>query len=67
MISLMPMINVLFGKSKKVYIKPSYEEIDSVKDYAETYLNYLVTTTTEADGPQRALLYIIILIISMFL
>lgn len=67
MVSLMPMINVLFGEGKKVYDKPSYDEIGSVKEYAETYLNYLVTTTTEADGPQRALLYMIILIITMFL
>jgi len=67
MVSLMPMINVLFGESEKVYTKPIYKEIGSVKDYAETYLNYLVTTTTEADGPQRALLYMIVLIISMFL
>lgn len=67
MVSLMPMINVLFGESEKVHTKPNYEEIDSIKDYAETYLNYLVTTTTESDGPEQALLYMIILIISMFL
>ena len=67
MLSLMPMINVLFGESKKVHIKPSYEEIGSAKDYAETYLNYLVTSTTELHGPQRALLYMIVLIIGMFL
>ncbi len=67
MVSLMPMINVLFGEGEKVYQKPSLEQSDSVKDFAENYLNYLVTTTTEADGPQRALLYMIILIITMFL
>lgn len=67
MLSLMPMINVLFGDGEKVYTKPNYEEIDSFKTYAETYLNYLVTTTTETNGPQSALLYMIILIISMFL
>ena len=67
MISLMPMINVLFGESKKVYSKPIYNGIRDIKDYSESYLNYIVTTTTEADGPQRALLYMIILIISLFL
>lgn len=67
MVSLMPMINVLFGEGAKVYVKPSYDDIGSIKDYAETYLNYLVTTTTEADGPQRALFYMIVLIIVMFL
>lgn len=67
MVSLMPMINVLFGESKKVFNKPIYNGIKNIKDYAENYLNYIVTTTTETDGPQRALLYMIILIIGLFL
>ena len=67
MVSLMPMINVLFGESKKIYIKPVYSGLKEIKDYAENYLNYIVTTTTESDGPQRALLYMIILIIGLFL
>ena len=67
MLSLMPMITVLFGESEKVYIKPIYKEVGNLKDFAEIYLNYFVTTTSEASGPQRALLYVIILIISMFL
>ena len=33
MVSLMPMINVLFGEGKKVYQKPLYTGIDSLKDY----------------------------------
>lgn len=67
MVSLMPMINVLFGESKKVYIKPEYTGIGDLKDYTQDYLNYIVTTTTETDGPQRALLYMIVLIIGLFL
>ncbi|WP_456442052.1 ABC transporter ATP-binding protein [Psychroserpens sp.] len=67
MLSLMPMITVLFGESEKVYIKPVYNEIGNLKDFAEIYLNYFVTTTSEASGPQSALLYVIVLIISMFL
>jgi subfamily B ATP-binding cassette protein MsbA len=67
MVSLMPMINVLFGESKKVFDKPVYTGIKHIKDYAENSLNYIVTTTTENEGPQRALLYMIILIIGLFL
>ncbi len=67
MISLMPMINVLFGESEKVCTKPVYQGIKHIKSYAENYLNYVVTSTTEADGPQQALLYMIVLIISLFL
>lgn len=67
MVSLMPMINVLFGESERVYNKPVYKGLSDIKDYAENYINYVVTTTTETDGPQRALLYMIILIIGLFL
>lgn len=67
MLSLMPMINVLFGESEKIYNKPIYNGIRGIKDYSENYLNYIVTTTTETNGPQRALLYMIILIIGLFL
>ena len=67
MVSLMPMINVLFGESEKVYAKPVYQGFKKIKSFGEDYLNYLITTTTESDGPQRALLYMIVLIISMFL
>jgi len=67
MVSLMPMINVLFGESEKEYQKPVYGGITEIKDFAENYLNYVVTTTTENDGPQQALLYMIVLIIALFL
>ncbi len=67
MVSLMPMINVLFGEGEKVYIKPIYEGIKKVKPYLEDSLNYFITSTIEKDGPQQALLYMIITIISLFL
>ncbi len=67
MVSLMPMINVLFGEGKKVYKKPIYEGFKNTKAYLEDSLNYFITTTTDNDGPQQALLYMIILIISLFL
>ncbi len=67
MVSLMPMINVLFGESKKVTIKPTYEGINKMKPYLEDSLNYFVTSVSINDGPQKALMYMIILIISLFL
>lgn len=67
MVSLMPMINVLFGESEKVIIKPIYENYESIKSYAEDSLNYFITITTNNNGPQQALLYMIIAIVSLFL
>ncbi|WP_452232001.1 ABC transporter ATP-binding protein [Lacinutrix sp. MEBiC02595] len=67
MVSLMPMINVLFGETKKLYIKPVYKGIRELKSFGEDYLNYFVTITNQNEGAQRTLLYMIILIISLFL
>jgi len=67
MVSLMPMINVLFGEGEKVYEKPVYHGIKHLKPFVEDSLNYFITITTANDGAQQTLLYMIILIISLFL
>ena len=67
MVSLMPMINVLFGEGTKVYEKPTFTGFNKLKPYLEDSLNYFITTTTDNQGPQKALLFLIILIISLFL
>jgi len=67
MVSLMPMINVLFGENKKQTIKPIWNGIRKIKPYLEESLNYLITTTSNEHGPQRALMYMVALIISLFL
>lgn len=67
MVSLMPMINVLFGEGEKVYDKPKYLGFTEILDFIKDYMNYTITTTTDQYGPQRALLYLIVLIISLFL
>lgn len=68
MVSLMPMINVLFGESPRVTLEPSLEELGgNYKVYFSDYINYLITKTTIDQGVEKALLYLIITIISMFL
>jgi subfamily B ATP-binding cassette protein MsbA len=67
MVSLMPMINVLFGETKKVFKEPFYESYDSLKSYVEDALNYFITATTENEGVETTLLYMITIIISLFL
>ena len=67
MLSLMPMLDVLFGDGKKVTQKPVYEGFSTIKNFTQDSLNYIISTTTEQHGPMRSLLYMIILIISLFL
>ncbi len=67
MLSLMPMINVLFGEGKKLTTKPTLTSIGNIRAYLEDYVSYIVTTTSTDKGPQQALLYMVILIIILFL
>jgi len=66
MVSLFPMLNVLFDKSKRVETKPIWDGISGVKDYAENYLNYFVTQKAN-EGHEDVLIFMVILVVSMFL
>ena len=66
MVSLFPMLNVLFDKTKQLTIKPVWEGIGNIKNYAEDYLNYFVTQKA-SEGHDDVLIFMVILVISMFL
>ncbi|WP_224483293.1 ABC transporter ATP-binding protein [Robertkochia aurantiaca] len=65
-IALIPMLNVLFGTDEKVYVKPTYEGIGSIKEYTGDYLNYQVTRIAGEDE-MTALMIVIGLVIALFL
>jgi len=67
MLSLFPMIKVLFSDTKKVYVKPEYEGVKSInKDYLEDSLNFFITTNTE--GKLNSLLWMVgFVLITFFL
>ena len=66
-IALIPMLQVLFGDTEKIYQEPQYVEIGKLKQYLEQYLNYYVTTTNATKGPEQTLMVMIVVIISIFL
>jgi len=60
-LTLIPMLNVLFGDSEKIHTKPYLESYASIsKEYLENYLNYLITINTENFGPESTLTYMVI-------
>ncbi len=65
-VALIPMLDVLFKESDKVYEKPVYEGISSLGDYFNAYLNYQVTQFAGEDEMQ-ALILVIGLVIVLFL
>ena len=64
-IAMIPMLNVLFGKTPKVEQAPVYKGISDIKDYATDWMNFQVSTAVEHD-PHRALMLSIGLILVLF-
>ncbi|KAF2326133.1 MAG: ABC transporter ATP-binding protein [Flavobacterium nitrogenifigens] len=65
--ALIPMIQVLFDKTKKNTVMPTYEGIAHIKEYAEDYLSYYITTNTDTHNPGYVLSIMVAIIISIFL
>ncbi|WP_066224869.1 ABC transporter ATP-binding protein [Formosa haliotis] len=66
MVSLFPMLNVLFDKTKQITTKPVWQGITGIKDYAESYLNFFVTQKAN-EGSDQVLFFMVALVVGMFL
>ena len=66
MISLFPILKVLFNQTKQLVEPPVWENIGELANYVENYLNYFVTTK-KADGSDDVLIFMVGIIIATFL
>jgi len=66
-LALIPMLNVLFEKKNLVRVKPEWTGINNIKSFVEEFMNYQITTLSDAKGEANALLYMVGLIIAIFL
>ncbi len=66
MISLFPMLKVLFGDSKPVLVKPVWQGIGKTTAFLEEYLNYFVTLK-KAEGSEDVLIFMVAFVIGTFL
>ncbi|HNU58808.1 MAG TPA: ABC transporter ATP-binding protein [Aquaticitalea sp.] len=69
MVSLMPMINILFNETAQQYSKPDFLTFSDYfsKDKIVEFFNYFVTNKLEVEGPSATLTYMIVIIIALFL
>ena len=69
MVSLMPMINILFNETKEEYIKPEFLSFGDYfsKEKVIDFFNFFITNKLQVDGPEATLTLLIIIIISLFL
>ena len=65
MVSLFPMLSVLFGQTKKVEIEPIWSGFSNAREYAEQHLNFFITQKAE-QGVEDVLFFMVALVISMF-
>ncbi|WP_339837842.1 ABC transporter ATP-binding protein [uncultured Maribacter sp.] len=64
--ALIPMLDVLFDKTKKVFEEPKYTDIGHLKDYLQEFINYKVTAYS-GDDEMKGLVLVIGLILVLFL
>jgi subfamily B ATP-binding cassette protein MsbA len=66
-VSLMPMLKVLFKSAEQVTTPPAYTSVSKLGDYIESSINFFITQKINNDGELKALLFMIVVIISTFL
>jgi len=64
-LSLMPMLEVLFGDSNRTYNKPEFDGLSNFGNNLEEWLNFQVSTFA-GDDPKKALMFVILTIIVLF-
>ncbi|WP_439649446.1 ABC transporter ATP-binding protein [Flavobacterium taihuense] len=67
MLSLLPMLEVLFSKTKSIPKEPIFSGIGGIMSYAKDLLYYNISELTKENGPQFALLLVVSLVIMTFL
>ncbi|MEN2402953.1 ABC transporter ATP-binding protein [Flavobacterium sp. MC2016-06] len=66
-VALIPMLQVLFDKTKSNTVKPVFHGLLSLKQYGEDYLSYYITTTKGTHEAGYILSIMVAIIISIFL
>ena len=66
MISLFPMLKVLFNQTEQLSSPPVWSGISDIANYSENYLNYFVTLK-KAEGNNDVLIFMVGLIVITFL
>ncbi|MCK0156942.1 ABC transporter ATP-binding protein/permease [Cellulophaga sp. F20128] len=66
MVSLFPMLTVLFGQTKSITVKPEWTGITNIKDYTLDYLNFFVTQNVGEHDQGYALMLMVGLVVLMF-
>ena len=64
-VAMIPMMQILFGTTKKTYIQPTFQGVVKIKSFLEDFFNYKVTQYLDQEI-ESALLFVIGMITSLF-
>lgn len=67
MITLFPLLEVLFKKSNEVIKEPVFNGIENIGKFGKEWLFYNISNLNKTQGPESALLLVVILVIITFL
>ncbi len=67
MITMFPLLEVLFKKSAAVSTKPTYTGIQDIGQFGKDWLFFTISDLNQKQGPQFALLLAVVLVIVTFL
>ncbi|TDE03167.1 ABC transporter ATP-binding protein [Flavobacterium hiemivividum] len=67
MLTLLPVLEVLFGKTRAVLTKPVYTGIGEIKQFGTDYMYYQISSLTKDNSIQVALLFVVLMVITTFL
>jgi subfamily B ATP-binding cassette protein MsbA len=67
MLTIFPVLEVLFGKTKVILKEPIYTGIGNLKQFGSDFLYYKISELTKDNGIQVALLFVVLMVIITFL
>ncbi|MBQ0907693.1 ATP-binding cassette domain-containing protein [Flavobacterium sp. F-328] len=66
MLTLFPVLQVLFGKTEKVYKEPVYTGIGNLKDFVTEYINFKISSLSDNESTEVVLLFVVAMVITTF-
>jgi ATP-binding cassette, subfamily B, bacterial MsbA len=67
MLTIFPVLEVLFGKTKTILKEPVYRGIGHIKEYASDFFYYKISMLTKENNIQVVLLFVVLMVIITFL
>jgi subfamily B ATP-binding cassette protein MsbA len=67
MLTIFPVLEVLFGKTKKILKEPVYNGIGNLKEFGSNFFYYKISELTKENNIEIVLLFVVLMVIITFL